>query len=284
MFDADPDAIEPSAPTATGPASGLVTVSKNALPRLFVADGPLPVMSRNTGRSGTAASSSASVGSRCSANMFVRQPPIAVMNSPAGTLGRRAASSSWISAMFVARSITTWWPGRLPRLTKWMWLSIRPGMTVRPLRLIDLVLRCRSTRLPTSSEAAVPDQRPPRRRGWRRPCVDLALGQDEALELAVRVLRVRLRRRRPGERLRAAEPERRARGDGPGDERFRDECRCPVSCSACSIAPPPWPLAAMAGARTRDPSRAGLDDAGVEDDLAADDGEHRLDLLQLLAR
>ena len=63
---------------------------------------------------------------------------------------RRAASSSWMSAMLVAFSMTTWWPGRLQRLTKCTWPSIRPGRTVRPFR--SMARPWRGTPLSTSTK------------------------------------------------------------------------------------------------------------------------------------
>ena len=100
--------MEPSAPTGTGPASGDAALSKNALPRLFVAHGPVKFWYMNTGRSGTASSSSCSVGRRRSANMFGCQPPIEVMNWPGGTSGRRAASVACTSAIEVQFSVGVW--------------------------------------------------------------------------------------------------------------------------------------------------------------------------------
>ena len=105
--------------------------------RCCVRAGPPPPKYRNTGRSGTAASSSASVGCRRSSQMFGVPAPIAVMNAPGGTSprSRRALRIASTSATLLASShCATWYPGRFARLTKCVWLSMRPGTTVAPLR------------------------------------------------------------------------------------------------------------------------------------------------------
>jgi hypothetical protein len=85
-------ALPVSAPPAIAP-SGLTTTpaaSKNTLPRVFVADGPLKPTDTYAGCAGRAASSSASVGSRTSRNWLKWNPPIVVTNSPGGTPFARA--------------------------------------------------------------------------------------------------------------------------------------------------------------------------------------------------
>ena len=82
--------------------------SNNFLPRLLVTHGPVKRSYSSTGRSGTASSSSFSVGWRCSAHWFGCQPPIDVIHWPSGTLFRRAASASWISRIDVVFSRIVW--------------------------------------------------------------------------------------------------------------------------------------------------------------------------------
>ncbi len=99
---------------AGSPASA---ASKNFFARLFTAAGPVKRSYRNTGRSGTASSSSASVGWRCSAHWFGCQPPIDVIHCPSGTPLRRSASASCTSLIDVVFSRIVWKPGRFARLT-----------------------------------------------------------------------------------------------------------------------------------------------------------------------
>jgi hypothetical protein len=65
----------------------------------LVVAGPLNAIWRKTGWSGTAASISASVGSRRSANWLEWKPPIVVTNSPAGTRAARAFSVASAAAI-----------------------------------------------------------------------------------------------------------------------------------------------------------------------------------------
>ena len=100
--------IEPSAPTAT---VGFETLSKNCLPSVFTRAGPPPPKYRNTGRSGTTLSSSASVGWRRSNQMFGVPAPIAVMNFSQRTSprARRAASAARTPAtLFASSHCATW--------------------------------------------------------------------------------------------------------------------------------------------------------------------------------
>src|SRR5439155_12822710 len=97
-----PPAIEPSAPT------GMPWLVKNALPRLFVVDGPANETWMYTGRSRTAASSSARDGRRFSPNWLGLKPPIVVIHWPTGTTDRRAAIVCCTSAIEYALSSGVW--------------------------------------------------------------------------------------------------------------------------------------------------------------------------------
>jgi hypothetical protein len=109
VVDCRPAVIVPLSLTVTGPASGDVTLSRKALPRLLTTAGPVNWKNSITGRSDTAASSSARVGARrTSVNWFGCQPPIAVIHWPSGTPGRRAARICWTWLIDVALSIGVW--------------------------------------------------------------------------------------------------------------------------------------------------------------------------------
>ena len=70
---------------------------------------------------------------RFSVNWPGTQPPIAVIQAPPATVWLRARKAAWTSAtLAVSDSRRVSCPGRSLSSTKWLWLSIRPGTTVRP--------------------------------------------------------------------------------------------------------------------------------------------------------
>ena len=134
-------------PEAMAPlsATGIVGSSpvKNFMPSEFVTVGPLKPCITRTGWFGVTVSSSCRVGMRGAAgggvNWLMLKPPSAVSQSPLGFSRARAAKVSSTSAIERAFSMRVSWPGRRPSRTIWLWLSIIPGTTVRPRRLISRV-------------------------------------------------------------------------------------------------------------------------------------------------
>ncbi len=113
----------PNAPPSTKPsaATGTPFAVRNALPSALVAPGPLKPSMMNTGWSGTAAVSSASVGKRTAwgarKNWLRLKPPIDVTHSPGWISAARAASVASASPMELAFSRRASRPGRRPSST-----------------------------------------------------------------------------------------------------------------------------------------------------------------------
>ena len=113
-----PPASAPSAPTS------MPLLSKNALPRLFVTDGPANDCWMNTGWLGVTVSSSCNVGKRTGAgagvNWLMSNPPIDVIHSPAGNVFAFSPSVASTSAIDCAFSSRVSCPGRSPSRTTWL--------------------------------------------------------------------------------------------------------------------------------------------------------------------
>jgi hypothetical protein len=124
-------------------STGMPSPTKNARPSELVTVGPLKPCITSTGCAGVTASSSWRVGMRGTpgggVNWLTWKPPSAVSHWPAGISRARAANVACTSAIERAFSIRVSWPGRRPSSTMWLWLSMMPGTTVRPRRLISRV-------------------------------------------------------------------------------------------------------------------------------------------------
>ena len=121
------------------------TASKNALPRLFVAHGPVNRSYSSTGRSGTASSSSCSVGWRCSAHWFGmpaahRRDPLARRARPCGARPAPPESRGSTSCSRESCDSRDGWPGSRCGCAA----STRPGHHRAPAQIDDAGARRRA--------------------------------------------------------------------------------------------------------------------------------------------
>ena len=90
--------------------------------------------------------------------------PTVVINSPGGTSALRAFSAATASGMVKTCSSGVCHPGRFPTSTMWLCASMRPGITVLPLRSMRLTLprgrRCCYPRRRSGRSGSVLARRP----------------------------------------------------------------------------------------------------------------------------
>ena len=253
---------------------------------LFVADGPLNDSEMYTGLFGAASSSSASVGSRGispGGTSWLRwKPPIVVIQRAAsGCRLARAATISCTSRIEDAFSSGVWYPGRLPISTMWLWLSMMPGTTVRPLQIDDARARRPRHRRAVADrdEAAVPHRHRRRDGVVAVHRVDAAVDEHECLLALAGVAGLVPRRascRRPALR-------RDFRG---APSAAAAPAATPAPSSSRRVRPSRWMASGVESSRVRQPLICALQELAspplhlVDDDLAA--LHHHLDVQQVV--